>query len=662
LLGSVGRKGIVLLIIPIFILTIGAVAPEAPQLLSPSDNSAIKDTTPTFEWGTVTDASTYILQYKKITQTWETGEQRILIGNTNTSYTVFSPLEKSEYEWRVKCINSKDIESGWSDIWSFTIDKTPPIMPSIGMGWSPQNGSIVGDNTPKFEWPSATDSSSGVEKYTFQYALDNTFSEATTITDLFVTYYTPVVSLENDTYFWRVKASDKAGNESEFSESLIVIINVPGQNTVLVIVKSTTRDEIAGASVKLGTYSMSTNSEGRAVFENVPNGTYSLTVTKEDYTSYSDVYDITGNTTIPVTLILKVEVLEKDLEVFNIQYSPEDPKEGEIVSIMAQVRNNSLGDKDVKTRLLVDYNTIEYQIIPIPSGDTKSVVFTWIAVGGDHKLGIHALELPGESDKSNNAQYVDVTVVKLPIGEADALFQKANTYYYNGEFAKAKQYYNLAKELYKQIPNQERIDQCDLMMANCNKYLEAMSLINQAEDAFEAEDCSTAIKLYNQAISIYEELKDTSRMEEAKKRLEEIEEACAPPPPTTTTHPPITTPSSQSNTLLYLGLFAAAIICILAVYQITKRKPEKVVKEKPIEKKPKEKPPTEEISPKLQKLLNEKQEWRERLDYLKNNKNELIKKGAMTEKIYQDRYDEIMDQLVDIEDRIIQEKMKGGKK
>ena len=287
-----------------FKFTIGAVAPEAPQLLSPSDNSAIKDTTPTFEWQIVTDASTYILQYKKTTQSWESSEQRILIGNTNTSYTVGSPLEEAEYEWRVKCINSKDIESEWSDIWSVIIDKTPPIMPSITTGWSPPNGSSSEDNTPKFEWPGATDSGSGIDKYTFQYtfASDSTFSEATTIIDIFVTYFIPSVSMENAAYRWRVKATDKAGNESEFSDPLLVIISVPGQNTVTIIVKSTTGDTIAGATVKLGTYSMTSNSEGKAIFENVPNGTYSLTVTKEDYTSYSDVYDITGNTTIPVTL------------------------------------------------------------------------------------------------------------------------------------------------------------------------------------------------------------------------------------------------------------------------------------------------------------------------------------------------------------------------
>ena len=124
---------------------------------------------------------------------------------------------------------------------------------------------------------------------------------------------------------------------------------------------------------------------------------------------------------------------------------------------------------------------------------------------------------------------------------------------------------------------------------------------------------------------------------------------------------------ARSNTFLYLGVFVGAIILILAIYQITKKKPEKP-KEEPIEKKPEEKPkpsekPPEEISPELKKLLEEKAEWREKLEDLKREKDDLIKRGLMSEKTYQQRYEEIMDQLVDIEDKIIQERMKrGGKK
>jgi len=141
-----------------------------------------------------------------------------------------------------------------------------------------------------------------------------------------------------------------------------------------------------------------------------------------------------------------------------------------------------------------------------------------------------------------------------------------------------------------------------------------------------------------------------------------------PPAPTTippTTSAPTTTcpPPQKFNTLLYAGIFAAVLTCALVIYQITKKKPVKKVK-KPTEKKPEEtpKPPEKQISPELKELLNEKAEWREKLETLKKEKEDLIRRGVISEKTYQDRYEEIMDKLVDLEDKIIQEKMKEGKK
>jgi len=67
-------------------------------------------------------------------------------------------------------------------------------------------------------------------------------------------------------------------------------------------------------------------------------------------------------------------------------------------------------------------------------------------------------------------------------------------------------------------------------------------------------------------------------------------------------------------------------------------------------------------SGKLGRLLEKKTELKRQLEDLKEEKDSLISKKILSEKEYQKKYEEIMDKLVDIEDRIIKEKMKGGKK
>jgi len=115
-----------------------------------------------------------------------------------------------------------------------------------------------------------------------------------------------------------------------------------------------------------------------------------------------------------------------------------------------------------------------------------------------------------------------------------------------------------------------------------------------------------------------------------------------------------------SNHFLYIGIFVAIIISILAIYMIIKRKAKG--EELEPKEKPKSKHPEKKVSLRMNYLLKEKEDLRKKLDELKSEKNRLISQKIMTERIYKDRYEEIMDQLVDIEDKIIQERMKKGVK
>ena len=69
-----------------------------------------------------------------------------------------------------------------------------------------------------------------------------------------------------------------------------------------------------------------------------------------------------------------------------------------------------------------------------------------------------------------------------------------------------------------------------------------------------------------------------------------------------------------------------------------------------------------EFRVKINQLSKERQEYQKRMENLKKRKEELIEEGILSREEYEKKYEEIMNQLVDIEDKIIQERMKGGGK
>ena len=75
----------------------------------------------------------------------------------------------------------------------------------------------------------------------------------------------------------------------------------------------------------------------------------------------------------------------------------------------------------------------------------------------------------------------------------------------------------------------------------------------------------------------------------------------------------------------------------------------------------KEKYKEEEISAKMKHLLKRKEDLNRELEELKAYKYKLISQKTMTKEEYNQRYEGLMDKLVDIEDKIIQEKMKRGR-
>jgi hypothetical protein len=79
---------------------------------------------------------------------------------------------------------------------------------------SPANGAVLTDSFVSFTWNRSTDNVSGVRNYRFQVANNSNFVNPI---DTLVSDTTIMRKLRDTTYYWRVKAIDRANNESNWS-------------------------------------------------------------------------------------------------------------------------------------------------------------------------------------------------------------------------------------------------------------------------------------------------------------------------------------------------------------------------------------------------------------------------------------------------------------
>jgi hypothetical protein len=176
---------------------------------------------------TLTGGSNKIIKWRTVGY----GDYRIILSkNSGSTYTDTIAnnvaLTETTYNWLVSTLNLNTcqvmiqvLDAGGSVIAQdasdadFTIDSDPPSVPNLV---SPINGIMTNTINVSFIWNRSTDNLSGVLRYTLEYARNSGFTSPidTVVTDSFIT-----LTLTDTTYYWRVKAHDRAGNQSSWSSS-----------------------------------------------------------------------------------------------------------------------------------------------------------------------------------------------------------------------------------------------------------------------------------------------------------------------------------------------------------------------------------------------------------------------------------------------------------
>lgn len=193
--------------------TIDGVVLAPPALTAPDDAAYTADSTPTFEWEDVINATGYTIEVADNDE-FVNPVDAAIVESTYTPIAAFTP---DTYFWRVKATSS-GLESDWSEVWSFTISTNGPTI--LG----PANGFSTTDHTPNFAWESVP----GATSYVVQVSPREDFSILPINHTVTNSFFAPGVAMINQPYWWRVIAI-VGGTLTEWSEvRTITITGAPG--------------------------------------------------------------------------------------------------------------------------------------------------------------------------------------------------------------------------------------------------------------------------------------------------------------------------------------------------------------------------------------------------------------------------------------------------
>jgi len=217
-----------------WLVLIDTEAPSVVTLISPSDGAYLNDSIVNFIWYQSTDTLSgvdyYVLQYTP-DSTFSSGVVETTLVDTMSTAVLSDTTSGTTYYWRVKAVDVATNESEWSSVWYFEMDTQAPNPPVL---ISPIGGVYFSDTLVDFEWSAVTvfsrfnqskntDAERGSRgilfspiRYILQVDTTTVFTSPLVIDTLTSTSTT--ISLNEDFYYWRVKAYDLAGNQGSYAQ------------------------------------------------------------------------------------------------------------------------------------------------------------------------------------------------------------------------------------------------------------------------------------------------------------------------------------------------------------------------------------------------------------------------------------------------------------
>jgi hypothetical protein len=186
--------------------------PTVPTLIYPTNNLLCINNTLDFQWNPSTDSNGDALTYKvEISKDNQFSNLEQVVTLSSTSHTFV--LEKGfAYYWRVKAIDSKNLSSNFSDVFSLYtegdgVSNYAPFLPALV---SPLMNSVLQQNgaAVKLEW-TASDIDNDV--LTFDVYLDSKNPPTNIASENQINTYFNLTDYSSQKYYWKVIVKDNNG-------------------------------------------------------------------------------------------------------------------------------------------------------------------------------------------------------------------------------------------------------------------------------------------------------------------------------------------------------------------------------------------------------------------------------------------------------------------
>ncbi len=193
--------------------------PTLVPMTDPTDSDTFN-----FDWSDVTGADRYHIQLDDNPEFSSPFE-----AYPSGSYYNYGPTgyDDGTYFWRVSARDVFENETDFSATDNFTLDTQSPSIPDL---ISPPNDSATTDHTPTFDWTDSTD----LSNFTYQLVVDDDpdcLSPVIDNSELTASTYTPGSNLSDDNYYWKVRAEDELGHQSDWSSTWhFEVYTAPGVN------------------------------------------------------------------------------------------------------------------------------------------------------------------------------------------------------------------------------------------------------------------------------------------------------------------------------------------------------------------------------------------------------------------------------------------------